>query len=69
MSTEKFRCPAEIRDNPAISVRFMIASMGGAPSPAPEKKKTGKKLSYLDQHEYDLMEENILSAENRQEEL
>jgi ATP-binding cassette subfamily F protein uup len=40
-----------------------------APSAAPEKKKTGKKLSYLDQREYDLMEEIILAAENRQEKL
>jgi ATP-binding cassette subfamily F protein uup len=40
-----------------------------APSVAPEKKKTGKKLSYLDQREYDLMEKNILTAETRQEKL
>ncbi len=38
-------------------------------APALEKKKTAKKLSYLDQREYDQMEENILVAESRQEEL
>jgi ATP-binding cassette subfamily F protein uup len=40
-----------------------------APSTTSEKKKTGKKLSYLDQREYDQMEEAILAAESRQEEL
>jgi ATP-binding cassette subfamily F protein uup len=37
--------------------------------PAPEQKKVVKKLSYKDQREYDLMEESILAAETRQEEL
>ncbi|MCI5146865.1 MAG: ATP-binding cassette domain-containing protein, partial [Candidatus Electrothrix sp. AR3] len=32
-------------------------------------KKKSKKLSYMDQREYDQMEEKILTAENRQEEL
>ena len=36
---------------------------------APEAKKAVKKLSYKDQREYDLMEESILAAETRQEEL
>ncbi len=40
-----------------------------APPPAPEMKKAAKKLSYKDQREYDLMEESILAAETRQEEL
>lgn len=37
--------------------------------PRPEKKKKTGKLSYMDQREYDQMEEKILVAENRQEEL
>jgi ATP-binding cassette subfamily F protein uup len=36
---------------------------------APEAKKAAKKLSYKEQREYDLMEESILAAETRQEEL
>jgi ATP-binding cassette subfamily F protein uup len=40
-----------------------------APPPAPEAKKAAKKLSYKEQREYDLMEESILAAETRQEEL
>jgi ATP-binding cassette subfamily F protein uup len=39
----------------------------GAAKPAP--KKSAKKLSYMDQREYDQMEEKILEAEARQEEL
>jgi ATP-binding cassette subfamily F protein uup len=35
----------------------------------PAKKKKAAKLSYLDQREYDGLEEKILSAESRQEEL
>ncbi|MEA2115512.1 MAG: ABC-F family ATP-binding cassette domain-containing protein [Thermodesulfobacteriota bacterium] len=37
--------------------------------PRPGKKKKSGKLSYMDQREYDQMEEKILVAENRQEEL
>lgn len=39
------------------------------PPAAPDVKKATKKLSYKDQREYDLMEESILAAETRQEEL
>ena len=39
----------------------------GSAKPAP--KKSAKKLSYMDQREYDQMEEKILEAESRQEEL
>ncbi len=35
----------------------------------PQKKKKAAKLSYLDQREYDGLEEKILTAESRQEEL
>ncbi len=35
----------------------------------PTVKKSGEKLSYMDQREYDQMEEKILKAEERQEEL
>ncbi|MDU9048211.1 MAG: ABC-F family ATP-binding cassette domain-containing protein [Candidatus Electrothrix sp. Rat3] len=38
-------------------------------SSKPPAKKTVKKLSYMDQREYDQMEEKILEAESRQEEL
>ena len=37
--------------------------------PGPEKKKKTGKLSYMDQREYDQMEEKILVAESRQQEL
>ena len=37
--------------------------------PRPGKKKKTGRLSYLDQREYDQMEETILAAENRQQEL
>jgi len=45
------------------------AGKKSAPLSAPEAKKAAKKLSYKDQREYDLMEESILAAETRQEEL
>lgn len=38
-------------------------------TPRPGKKKKTGRLSYLDQREYDQMEETILAAENRQQEL
>uniref|UniRef100_UPI004056971B ABC transporter C-terminal domain-containing protein n=1 Tax=Candidatus Electrothrix sp. TaxID=2170559 RepID=UPI004056971B len=38
-------------------------------SAKPAPKKSAKKLSYMDQREYDQMEEKILEAEMRQEEL
>ena len=46
-----------------------VPSSKKTPSAAPDVKKAAKKLSYKDQREYDLMEENILAAETRQEEL
>jgi len=40
-----------------------------APSPMPAAKNATKKLSYKEQREYDLIEESLLAAETRQEEL
>ncbi|WP_417912979.1 ABC-F family ATP-binding cassette domain-containing protein [Candidatus Electronema sp. TJ] len=45
------------------------AKKPSAPLTAAEVKKAAKKLSYKDQREYDLMEDSILAAETRQEEL
>ncbi|MGR0479918.1 MAG: ABC-F family ATP-binding cassette domain-containing protein [Candidatus Electronema sp. V4] len=46
-----------------------LPSSKKTPPAAPDVKKATKKLSYKDQREYDLMEESILAAETRQEEL
>ncbi|CAK8711559.1 MAG: ATP-binding cassette, subfamily F, uup [Candidatus Electronema aureum] len=46
-----------------------VPSSKKTPPAAPDVKKATKKLSYKDQREYDLMEESILAAETRQEEL
>jgi len=49
-----------------------ITRQKDGPEAVPGRKKTEKKtgrLSYMDQREYDRMEEKILTAESRQEEL
>jgi ATP-binding cassette subfamily F protein uup len=48
-------------EKPALAIPEVAAS--------PAKKKKGGKLSYLDQREYDQIEEKILEAEEEQERL